>query len=447
MSNLETEKVRLSEKWRPARFDDVVGQKIAVQWCETECRKKHPKSVIFYGPTGCGKTTLARLYGRSVACLKVPREAASSCGECQACTANPQAVDSAFREIDCRGKGIADINAILDRLRYRALNGSHHVVHSRANYGNACEEQVRLCFNLKLDDDLTMLRALLGGSLESAIGASDRIRRTPDDTQKLLVRILTGLRLQRRKIENTDTLYRGIAEDIRSEFLAIGRQLSVDLGLTVDRFWNEFTSYWDSPVLTSRTDLNRKLVDAHEWLFDREHQSANHLREAEFIRDGTPPKQTSRPHIKTHEGVDSAYMSVNAATHLWDSASFMAQEFGVYLNTRIILRHDRLDILSETTAARLNSALVTRLSDRLFDWTGTEPHWLYAHSRTKEAFSTTVVMHIPADFADFAEDWLFDFFLRKQVGKLPENGVLFRSVSYVEAGKAALHHRRLLRIL
>jgi DNA polymerase III subunit gamma/tau len=52
----------LTEKLRPSTLDDVHGNRQTVQklrgWLSAE--KKHP-TLLFYGPVGCGKTSLARI--------------------------------------------------------------------------------------------------------------------------------------------------------------------------------------------------------------------------------------------------------------------------------------------------------------------------------------------------------------------------------------------------
>ena len=59
---------------RPQTFDEVVGNKdlISVLRGMTEREKKHPgkisKTLLFFGKSGCGKTTLARLFAKEVGC-------------------------------------------------------------------------------------------------------------------------------------------------------------------------------------------------------------------------------------------------------------------------------------------------------------------------------------------------------------------------------------------
>lgn len=58
----------LHEKYRPRKFDEVVGQAAAVKSLARVIEKQTSRSFLFIGPSGVGKTTLARIASRVAGC-------------------------------------------------------------------------------------------------------------------------------------------------------------------------------------------------------------------------------------------------------------------------------------------------------------------------------------------------------------------------------------------
>ncbi len=81
----------LTNKYRPAVFDDIVGQSEAVDFLRfvTLNPRGAPRVLLLHGPYGTGKTSLARALARACACERFSAKEPDICGECSACHDQP----------------------------------------------------------------------------------------------------------------------------------------------------------------------------------------------------------------------------------------------------------------------------------------------------------------------------------------------------------------------
>ena len=108
--------VTLYNKYRPKRFDEIVGQTDTVNAIQRGiANKKLPHTLLFEGPRGTGKTTTARIAARALNCSNL-QENGEPCGECESCSFEIDAMPG-FYEYDAgSNSGVADAREIVDAI-------------------------------------------------------------------------------------------------------------------------------------------------------------------------------------------------------------------------------------------------------------------------------------------------------------------------------------------
>lgn len=117
----------LYRRYRPARFEDFVGQEAVIKTLRSQVMSgRIAHAYLFCGTRGTGKTSTAKVFARAVNCEHP--ENGDPCGECATCRALSEESSLDILEIDAASNnGVDEIRDLREKVKYPPQVGRYRV--------------------------------------------------------------------------------------------------------------------------------------------------------------------------------------------------------------------------------------------------------------------------------------------------------------------------------
>ncbi len=115
----------LYRKYRPNSFEEIAGQKHIVQTLKHAIKKnKIAHAYLFCGPRGTGKTSVAKIFAKTVNCIGENKP----CLKCDNCLAIKDGSHPDVIEIDAASNnGVDEVRSLIEKVKYAPLKGKYKI--------------------------------------------------------------------------------------------------------------------------------------------------------------------------------------------------------------------------------------------------------------------------------------------------------------------------------
>lgn len=116
----------LYRKYRPSNFDEVVGQTHIIQTLKnTIVQNRIAHAYLFCGPRGTGKTSIAKIFAKTLNCTNSQD---APCGICENCKMAANGSHPDIIEIDAASNnGVDEVRNLIDKVKYAPMQGKYKI--------------------------------------------------------------------------------------------------------------------------------------------------------------------------------------------------------------------------------------------------------------------------------------------------------------------------------